>query len=87
MLLELRDRLREGGPHSVADLQAALGLTEPVVRDMLARWMAKGRVARFDAPPTCSRCAEKGRCEDVATGCFEIYRWVEVAPSRRTPSV
>jgi hypothetical protein len=79
MLLELRDRLRSTGPQSVAELQAGLGLSEPVVRDMLERWMAKGRVVRLDAASGCTRCARQGRCSGSAGGCFELYRWVEAA--------
>ncbi|NBB71949.1 MAG: hypothetical protein GVY33_16755 [Alphaproteobacteria bacterium] len=77
MLLELRDRLRHYGPQSVADLQAGLGLSEPVVRDMLQRWIAKGRVARLDGGTTCTRCARQGPCSEAASGCFEIYGWLD----------
>jgi len=81
MLLELRERLRSGGPQSVAELQAGLGLPEAVVRDMLERWIAKGRVARLDAAPQCTRCARQGRCSAGAHGCFALYRWLEEAPA------
>mgnify|MGYP006288753309 FL=1 len=81
MLLELRERLKTGGPQSVAELQAGLGLSEPVVRDMLERWMAKGRVERLDAAPGCTRCARQGQCSAGAGACFELYRWVEDAPA------
>lgn len=90
MLLELRDRLRRHGPQSVAELQAGVGMPEAVVRDMLDRWMAKGRVARLDAWAGCSRCARQGRCSASADGCFELYRWVEAGadgPSADASSV
>lgn len=77
MLLELRDRLRRDGPQSLADLTVQLRLSEPVVRDMLARWMAKGKVARLDVTPSCAKCGRRGRCAGVGDGCFELYRWVE----------
>lgn len=79
MLLELRDRLRAGGTQSLADLAVALRLPAPVVRDMLERWIAKGRVERLDVTPACSRCAMRGRCAGVGDGCFELYRWLEPA--------
>ena len=86
MLLELRDRLRRHGPQSVAELQAGMGLSEPVVRDMLARWMAKGRVVRLDGGTTCSRCGRQGRCSGAAGGRFEIYGWLDDDEATRPPA-
>lgn len=89
MLLELRDRLRTAGPQSVAELQAGLGVSEAVVRDMLERWMAKGRVERLDAAPGCSRCARQGQCSAGGGAGFVLYRWVEDAaapPPSAVPS-
>jgi hypothetical protein len=57
---------------------AGLGPPEAVVRDMLDRWIARGRVARLDAGTGCTRCGRQGRCSASADGGVELHRWVEV---------
>lgn len=86
MLFELRDHLRRGGPQTVADLEARLGMPAPVVRDMLERWMAKGRVARLDDGARCRRCNKRDGCAFADPTCLELYAWLEpeTTPERRS---
>ncbi|WP_457673517.1 FeoC-like transcriptional regulator [Thiolapillus sp.] len=72
MLSDIRGYLQERGQAPLADIARHLDVTSEVARDMLERWIRKGKVHRMMATPACgSSCSQ---CDPSTT---EIYVWGE----------
>lgn len=79
LLLEVRDYIRERKHVSLRDLALHFDTDPEVVRAMLDKWIAKGRVRK------CSTAACGGCASNCSTAqAEEAYEWVE-APSRFIP--
>lgn len=71
MLKQLKEYLQTKRITSLFELVNAFGCEPDVIRDMLQRWINKGKVQRCQRTPACGkRCI---KCDPLMT---ELYQWI-----------
>ena len=71
MLQQLKQHLQKHRITSLYDLVNTLQCEPDVVRDMLQRWIDKGKVSKCIRTPACGQACFK--CDPMRT---EMYQWV-----------
>lgn len=72
ILAELRDYLKQQHRLTLAEMANHFDVEADVLRGMLAKWIAKGKVKKLDMGGACGTTCSK--CDPALT---EIYEWLD----------